>query len=113
MADDISAVAERLGARLKRLGNEHVGPCPKCGGRDRFSVNTKKQVFNCRGCGVGGDAIELVRHVLDCNFTDALDFVGGERPRPAAAFSPLAEPNLKLPPCPALKRLSEPAPEPS
>ena len=43
MVDDISAVAERLGARLKRLGNERVGPCPKCGGRDRFSVNTKSK----------------------------------------------------------------------
>jgi hypothetical protein len=49
-----------------------------CGGRDRFSVNTKKGVFNCRGCGVGGDAIALTRHVLGCSYSDALAFLGGD-----------------------------------
>ena len=28
---------------------EFAGPCPHCGGTDRFSINTKDQVFNCRG----------------------------------------------------------------
>ena len=42
---------------------ERVGPCPKCGGEDRFSINTKKGVWNCRQCGVGGDVIKLVEHL--------------------------------------------------
>jgi hypothetical protein len=43
---DILSVAQRLGARLKKAGGEWVGPCTRCGGRDRFSVNTKKQLWN-------------------------------------------------------------------
>lgn len=80
MIGDILSVAERLGARLKRVGpNEYAGPCPKCGGRDRFSVNTSKDVWNCRGCGIGGDAIEPARHCLDLSFGEARAFVTGER----------------------------------
>ena len=44
----ILAVAERH-ARLKRVGSEYVGPCPGCGGRDRFAVSPRKGLFNCRG----------------------------------------------------------------
>ena len=37
---DIKEVADRLGARLRKAGvAEMVGPCPLCGGKDRFSVN--------------------------------------------------------------------------
>src|SRR4051794_17220724 len=49
---------------------ERVGPCPKCGGTDRFAVNTTKGLWNCRQCNVGGDVIELVQHL------DGVDFVG-------------------------------------
>ena len=50
----LSAPAARLGTRLKRVSTtEYCGPCPKCGGRDRFSVNAKRGVFNCRGCNIG------------------------------------------------------------
>ena len=49
---------------------ERVGPCPKCGGTDRFSINTKKGLWNCRQCGVGGDVIKLVEHL------DGVDFIG-------------------------------------
>jgi hypothetical protein len=38
----------RRGIRLRGT-IERVGPCPVCGGRDRFSINTKKRVWNCRG----------------------------------------------------------------
>jgi hypothetical protein len=76
---DILSIAERLGARLRRCGNEHAGPCPRCGGRDRFSINVKKGLWNCRGCDVGGDAIALARQVLDCSYRDALEFIGDNR----------------------------------
>ncbi|OLS53779.1 primase-helicase zinc-binding domain-containing protein [Rhodovulum sulfidophilum] len=57
----IGEVAERLGiAGLKPpQAIERVGPCPVCGGRDRFGINTARNVFNCRHCG-GGDSIALV-----------------------------------------------------
>jgi Zinc-binding domain of primase-helicase len=46
---------KRRGIKLKRQSAELVGPCPMCGGRDRFAVNTRKQVWNCRRCEVGDD----------------------------------------------------------
>jgi len=80
MNGDIRDVAERLGARLKRVGpHEFAGPCPKCGGTDRFGINTRKDIWNCRGCGIGGDAISLARHVIDMGFAEAREFVTGEK----------------------------------
>jgi CHC2 zinc finger len=73
---DILSIAARLGAKLTRSGNEFAGPCPVCGGRDRFSINVKKQLWNCRACGVGGDDIALVRHVTECDFVVAAYLVG-------------------------------------
>jgi phage/plasmid primase-like uncharacterized protein len=68
---DLLATAQSLGgARLRRVtSTEWAGPCLKCGGDDRFSVNTKKQVWHCRGCALGGaDAISLVMHVRGLDF---------------------------------------------
>jgi hypothetical protein len=73
-------VAQRLGARLKRVAaNEFAGPCRRCGGRDRFSVNTARCIWNRRGCGRGGDAIELVRPISSTTFAEACTSVGEER----------------------------------
>ena len=55
---DVRRVAERLGARLMRSSrHEYVGPCPACGGNDRFGVNVIKNIWNCRQCAKGGDVI--------------------------------------------------------
>ena len=48
------------------------GPCPKCGGTDRFAINTSKQIWNCRGCQRGGDVISLVQHLDGCAFDAAV-----------------------------------------
>jgi DNA primase len=51
----------RRGIKLRKSGAELVGPCPVCrDGDDRFAINIKKQVWNCRHCKKGGDVIELV-----------------------------------------------------
>ena len=73
--------AQRAGAQLKRAGVEMVGPCPQCGGTDRFAVNPKQGVWNCRGALGGGDAISLVMHVMSCEFIEACEFITDE-PRP-------------------------------
>ena len=70
----------RRAIELKRQGAELVGPCPACGGRDRFSVNVRKQVFNCRGYG-GGNVIKLVQHIDGCDFVSAITTLTGDRPR--------------------------------
>jgi len=72
----IESVIARFGLKLRRQGRELVGPCSRCGGRDRFAVNAAKQLWNCRGCRRGGDAIELVRHIQGCGYREALDVLG-------------------------------------
>ncbi|WP_072858462.1 DUF7146 domain-containing protein [Loktanella atrilutea] len=76
----IMEVAKRLDllAGLKRAGREWVGPCPSCGGNDRFGINPDAQVYNCRHCG-GGDGLALVQLVQACDFPAALAFLVGER----------------------------------
>ena len=67
----------RRGIQLKGRGRERYGPCPRCGGVDRFSINTAKQVWNCRGFG-GGDVIDLLLHLDDCDFNTAVAVLLGE-----------------------------------
>ena len=75
---DILEVARRYGT-LKRIGSaEYEGPCPVCGGKDRFGVNTKKRLWNCRGCGKGGDVITLARHASGATFAQAVTALAGE-----------------------------------
>jgi hypothetical protein len=77
----IESELARRGVRLKRVGRELIGPCPVCGGRDRFGVNLDKQVWNCRGCAGRGDVIDLVQHLDDVPFTAAIELLTGEKPR--------------------------------
>jgi hypothetical protein len=66
----VEQIIEQRGIRLRgRI--ELVGPCPICGGTDRFSINTRKQLFNCRGCRKGGDVIELVKFLNGISFGEA------------------------------------------
>lgn len=62
-------------ARLKRSGSELVGPCPTCGGGDRFGVHPGRNVWNCRRCAVGGDAIALVQHLDGVDFLRAIEIL--------------------------------------
>ena len=76
---------ERRGIKLRgRI--ERAGPCPKCSGNDRFSINTEKGVWNCRGCGLGGDVIKLVEYLDGVDFIGACTTLAGELP-------PEAKPN--------------------
>src|SRR4029077_19766942 len=77
-AISIESEIERRGIKLKGR-TERVGPCPVCGGTDRFSVNTSKQVFNCRGCGQGGDVIAMVQLIDRCGFMTAIETLTGEK----------------------------------
>jgi hypothetical protein len=71
-------IAERY---IKLRGNiERDGPCPLCGGDDRFAINVRKQKWICRGCRMGGsDAISLVQFLYACNCREALEILAGER----------------------------------
>ncbi len=78
--------------RLRRMasthGGEYAGPCPFCGGRDRFRVwpNVPRPRYWCRGCGKNGDAIQYLRDHDGLSFREAQAQVGttahaGSEPR--------------------------------
>jgi hypothetical protein len=69
----------RRGIKLRKQGAEYVGPCPQCGGDDRFAVNIVKQAFNCRGCGAKGNVIALVMHIDGVDFRYAVATLTGEQ----------------------------------
>lgn len=78
-AKPISDIVHLLGLQgLKRNGHELVGPCPKCGGTDRFAINTRKGLFQCRICGAKGDGITLVMWDRGTDFPGALTWLCGE-----------------------------------
>ncbi|MFC4733938.1 DUF7146 domain-containing protein [Salipiger abyssi] len=75
-------MVDRLGiVGLKASGGELIGPCPLCGGRDRFAINLSSHAFLCRRCDIrGGDNIALVMAVLGCDFRAALTWLCGDAP---------------------------------
>ena len=93
---DILEVAQRYRAKLSRIGSgEYSGPCPVCGGRDRFSVNTRKRLWNCRGCDKGGDVLEIVRHISGSTFPEAVEALAGKAWTPTAPLSHRRRPDHK------------------
>jgi hypothetical protein len=84
-AAPILKVADRLGARLKRVGEsvEWQGPCPACGGR--LIVDGAKRAFNCRPSGAEGDVVAMVKHVRKLDYSlDAVEFINSPDAAPKA-----------------------------
>ncbi len=67
-----------LSLKMPKRG-ELQGPCPNCGGTDRFSISPAKQVFNCRGAG-GGNVVDMVMHARGCDFLAACELINGAPP---------------------------------
>ena len=65
---NILDLAEAKGIQYKRAGNkdggEYQGPCPGCGGEDRFHIwpeqNEGDGSYWCRGCEAAGDVIQFL-----------------------------------------------------
>jgi hypothetical protein len=74
---DLVALIER-NVKLRRRGREHWGLCPFHQEKTpSFSVNPEKQLWHCRGCGAGGDAIAFVMRNEKVDFKVALARLGG------------------------------------
>lgn len=79
----IEEIAGRLGIEgLRKTGGEMVGPCPICGGTDRFGINVHSGLWLCRRCDGRGDGLALVQFALGCDFSSALAWLVGERAAP-------------------------------
>jgi putative DNA primase/helicase len=70
-------ILPQLGISPKLLRNRH-GPCPMCGGKDRFRFDDRggKGTWICNRCG-SGDGAELVKRVKGVQFKEAAKMVEG------------------------------------
>jgi hypothetical protein len=68
----VLGIAERHGARLKKSGSRHEGPCLVCGGDDRFWLTPALNAWGCRACNVRGGPIDLEMHLSRSRFPDAV-----------------------------------------
>ncbi|MCL6416349.1 toprim domain-containing protein [Aestuariirhabdus sp. Z084] len=61
---------------------KHQGPCPVCGGNDRFIYDARKNnlTWYCRGCEKHGDAVQLLQDATGKGFIEvvrlAIDWLG-------------------------------------
>ena len=70
-------------------GGEWAGPCPFCGGHDRFRVWPEQDGgrFWCRQCEMQGDAIAYVQRRDGITFAEACERLGGQKAAPSASVS--------------------------
>ncbi len=90
-----------LSHSLRKAGAYHVGACPFCGGRDRFTVKhtPSGDRWHCRHCGDGKyhTVIDFVMRRDNVDFKTAMKILGGETAAPARpAARPKPQP-LRLP----------------
>ena len=84
-AAGVLEVAQRYSTLKRITATEWAGPCPVCGGTDRFAINTRKQIWSCRYCpggqgkkSKGGGVIDLVQHAEDATFVEAVEMLAGK-----------------------------------
>jgi hypothetical protein len=93
---DLRAVVERYTLLKKWSRQEWAGPCPRCGGTDRFHVHASGW-WKCYQCHPQrADVIEFVRWAGRCDFATACQRLGGLpltiAPQPARAGTPRRQP---------------------
>lgn len=88
----IDLYTQDIGEPRRAGRREYQGPCPRCGGNDRFCLYPEQGsglaaglgTFHCghgkggNGCGKGGDAIQYLMEFRDMSFKDACGFLGIE-----------------------------------
>ena len=87
---------------LKRAGDYHIGPCPFCGGTDRFNVKTADNgdLWICRQCGDGKyhDVIDFLQRRDGRTFAEIVGTAATSRPVTVATPTPRPVPELAQPP---------------
>jgi len=91
---ELAAGATNLRKIASSGGGEYAGPCPLCGGSDRFRVQPQKMRWLCRNCtdGKWRDGLDLYMRLQGLSFKDAVREIGGElSPVGSIAFSKPSE----------------------
>ena len=76
---DLVALARAKGIELKKNGKSYFGLCPFHADKNpSLSINPSKNLFQCFGCGVAGDAIRFVELLDQVSFPEAVKRLSGE-----------------------------------
>lgn len=87
---DLKALATNFTALKRKTALELAGPCPRCGGTDRFYVQAG--FFACRSCHPQrGDAIEFAVWLNGLDFQSACEWLGAPTTPRAIAQPPPAQ----------------------
>jgi putative DNA primase/helicase len=91
-------ILPRLGIETKYLSNRH-GPCPLCGGKDRFRFDDRDGdgTYYCNQCGAGVGLL-LIRKRNGWDFRtacDEIDKIIGTGPAPSISATPQGGPNRR------------------
>jgi DNA primase len=72
-ADLLSEISRdvKLTRASSHRGGEYHGPCPFCGGTDRFRVQPDRDFWKCRQCGKSGDSIAYLVEIGRATKTEA------------------------------------------
>lgn len=104
-ANDINQTFDLLAlaqgdTKLKHSGAFYIGPCPFCGGRDRFNLKHFSNGWRwfCRKCGSEKyhTPIDYVMQRDELDFKQALEQMGGK------VYTPAPRPAQPIPPAPAM-----------
>ncbi|MDZ7616374.1 MAG: CHC2 zinc finger domain-containing protein, partial [Patescibacteria group bacterium] len=99
---DLPRVAEKLGMTVVAVGR--ANPKALCPFHEDHkpslsfyeSRESGRKLFQCFSCGAHGDAYDLVKHLLKCDFPQALEWLAGETrillplPSPTEATRPIS-----------------------
>lgn len=79
----MNSILTFLTSAMKPKGpHEFAGPCPQCGGEDRFIVwpdRPRGGAYLCRGCGSQGDGIQFMREFMGMSYPEACAALGLEQ----------------------------------
>jgi DNA primase len=77
---DLVALVESRGIQLKKTAKGYVGLCPFHEDHNpSFSITTDKNLWQCFGCGKGGDVIRFVELYDKVDFPRAVALLAGEK----------------------------------
>lgn len=64
---------------LKRAGSSYKGLCPFHNEKTpSFTVDEKKQLFHCFGCGVGGDVVSFIMQKEGLSYPESLEYLANK-----------------------------------
>jgi putative DNA primase/helicase len=92
VAVGLLATAKLFNAKLRKAGQEYIGPCCNCGGTDRLAIHVTKNKWHCRGHGGGESPITLAMHLGNLSWKEAAERLAG--PCPSGPAKPLSEAEL-------------------